>query len=104
MWHALRTELAYFRSFLLGALGIAMIVSVIISIVFSLIDLPLDTAVVRPRKRLPQEALVLVSGGEHSVVAKLLIVCVVPVPRSIENEIADKYHLSRSNGYGGLLD
>jgi len=38
MWHALRTELAYFRSFLLGGLGIAMIVSVIISIVFSLAD------------------------------------------------------------------
>jgi hypothetical protein len=37
MWHALRAELAYFRPWLLGGLGIAAGVVIIISVVFQLV-------------------------------------------------------------------
>jgi len=37
MWHALRTELSYFRPWLLGGLGIAAGVVILISIVFQLV-------------------------------------------------------------------
>ena len=37
MWHALRTELAYFRPWLLGGLGIAAGVTILMSVVFQLV-------------------------------------------------------------------
>lgn len=48
MWHAIRTELAYFRPWLLGALGIAAAVTLFVSVVFQLVDdgPPLETSAV----------------------------------------------------------
>ena len=36
MWHALRAELAYFRPWLLGALGIAVAVSTLVSVLIQI--------------------------------------------------------------------
>jgi len=52
MWHALRAELAYFRPWLLGGLGIAAGVSIFVSVVFQLVDSDAPSHVVAGLRRM----------------------------------------------------